>query len=252
MSAPQPSFPLSTSSPVLLGLPPAKSALLLFTPYLLCALAYVFFCAGDVFWWPGHPVFGLPRLFNLGAEGNLPAYLSALNLLVAGLLLLIITAAKPKGQRAAWAVLGAGFIFMSVDEAAQIHEPIIGRSFESHFGRFDSPFFHYGWVVVALVGVLVVGVCYLRFLWRLPRPYGRLFIASAALFVGGAVGMELVEGWMASGAAGPVSRNWFPWRMLAEEVGEAAGVALFVYSLLRYMKEHGARLLIEPVGDRVG
>ncbi len=238
--------PVPPPPPPILQLPPGRTAALLLAANVFVAAAYVFFVACNALWLPGHPLFGLPRFFDITIEATLPSYLAALNLLLAGGLLLIITAAAPRAERPPWLVLGAGFIFMSVDEAAQIHEPIIGRSFRSFVGEFESPALYYGWVVIALIACAGIGLAYIPFLRRLPRPYARLFLLSATLFIGGAVGMEIVEGIIV--VEGSTWTHWFPWRPLLEEMGEVAGVILFVYSLLRYMKERGVALLIAPAG----
>ena len=118
---------------------------------------------------PGHPLYGLPAFFDLGGEGNLPTWFSALCLLTSGLLCLLLARADHAKQRAGWIGLGLGFTLMSADEAAQIHDGIINPVMHSRFGSFDMTVFHYGWIVVAMCVVAVLALLYLGFLTRLPR-----------------------------------------------------------------------------------
>ncbi|MCB1104369.1 MAG: hypothetical protein KDK74_06510 [Cephaloticoccus sp.] len=186
---------------------------------------------------PEHPLYALPRFFDLGAEANLPTHFSALCLLFAGLLCLLTAPADAVRQKSGWFGLGLGFIYLSYDEAAQIHDGIINPVVTSIFGSFETSLFHYGWVAVALVAVGVVAVLYLGFLTRLPRGYAAWFIVAGTVYLGGAVGMEMLEAHFVATDNWP--KGWFPWRMLAEEMGEMMGVILFLFILLRYMERIG-------------
>ncbi len=68
---------------------------------------------------------GFERLFNLNNEGNAPSWYSSMTLaLCAGLLAAIGLDKRQKHSRYAahWLVLAAIFIYLSLDEAAEIHE----------------------------------------------------------------------------------------------------------------------------------
>ena len=72
----------------------------------------------------GHPLYLLPRVFDMGGEANVPASLSAVYLLLAAVLLAVVTAEARRARRGfvrAWGVLAAGFVYLSLDEAAEIH-----------------------------------------------------------------------------------------------------------------------------------
>jgi hypothetical protein len=191
---------------------------------------------------PGHPLYGLPRFFALGTEGNLPTYFAALCLLLAGLLLACIAAAERTRERIYWGGLSVVFLFLSLDEAAQIHDGIVNTVMRGRYGALKSPWFHYGWVVPAMGAVGALGLLYGRFLWRLPRRHALLFVAAGAIYVSSAMGMEMVEG-MVRRANQPAT-GWFPWRLLAEECGEMAGVIVFIHALLGYLDERAVRVTI--------
>ena len=70
-------------------------------------------------------IFGLVGLFHLNREANIPTLFSTFQLLLAsGLLSIIAVARKNQGERdyLYWLGLATGFLFLSIDEGAQIHE----------------------------------------------------------------------------------------------------------------------------------
>jgi hypothetical protein len=85
--------------------------------------------------------------------------------------------------------------------------------------------------------MLIIGAAFLRFLLDLDPRYRRLFLLSAALFLGGAMGMELIADVTIGGTSqGP---NWPATGFTAVEEGlEMTGVAFFIVSLLRYLTEY--------------
>ena len=177
-------------------------------------------------------VYGLKPRFDLGGEGNIPAFYSAVALLAAGVLLLTVARLKfddGDRHRWGWVGLGLGFLVMALDEATQIHELLY------HVPGFDSG--DWLWIVPIGVLLLVIGGTFLRFVLHLKPRYRRLFLLSAALFLGGAVGLEL----MADVTIGGTSQG-LSWPSVlftgVEETLEMSGVALFIVSLLQYLSEY--------------
>jgi hypothetical protein len=88
----------------------------------------------------------------------------------------------------------------------------------------------YGLAVLALL------LGSLRFLMHLPATTRRLFLLAGAIYVGGALGMELVE---AAFNARGVSSGFIPLLGVAiEETMEMLGVTMFIYALLTYIRTH--------------
>ena len=174
-------------------------------------------------------VYGLKPRFDLGGEGNIPAFYSAAALLLAGVLLLFIARLRfgdGDRHRWGWLGLGLGFLFMALDEATQIHELLY------RVPGFDSG--AWLWTVPFGVLLLIIGAVFLRFLLDLDPKYRRLFLLSAALFLGGAIGMELISD-VAIGGTNQRA-NWPAALLTSVEEGlEMSGVALFIVSLLRYI-----------------
>ena len=176
--------------------------------------------------------------FDLGGEGNLPnLYATVLLMTAAGLLLAIGLAARQAGGRDArrWLALGAIFAFLGLDEALRIHE-VVSTRLGDWLGT--SGYLEFVWVVPYGLATAAIAGLYLPFLLRLPDPTRLLFALAGALYVGGALGLEI--------AGGP---HWVPGSepsaaylafTTVEEVLELAGASLFVYALTDYLaRAHG-------------
>lgn len=177
-------------------------------------------------------IFGLVPLFDFDNETNIPAFYSALSLILASVLLAVIGLAhKRQGfSYRSWFVLGAIFFFLSVDEIASIHEcltvPI--RNLLN-----TSGLLWFAWVIPYGVALIVFVMSYCRFLLRLPKETMILFVASGATFVSGAIGFELLGGMHEElyGHYNPTYALFYT----CEELLEMLGIAIFLYALLSYM-----------------
>lgn len=72
------------------------------------------------------------KLFDMDAEANVTTWWSAMLLAAVGVAAIIVAASHGRGSRQlwAWAIVGLGFLFLSMDEVAQIHEEV-GQAFDS-------------------------------------------------------------------------------------------------------------------------
>ena len=172
---------------------------------------------------------GLVYIFGLGAEQNLPTLYSTLALLVvAGLL--GVTARNSKTDRGYWWLLSGAFVFLACDETLQLHEKLI-EPVKAALGT--SGAFHYAWVIPYGIGSIAFGLAFARFLLRLPRRTAWQFVLGGALFVSGAIGMEMVGGaFFEDGGA----KQWSYWTaQTLEEVLEMGGVLVFLFGLGDYI-----------------
>ena len=179
----------------------------------------------------------IARLVHFNYEISLPTLFSTLILLASALLLMLISRFhKNEGSGyMLWAGLALIFVFLTIDESISFHELISGR-IQRHFRL--SGFFYFAWVIPYALLLVVIALTYFRFLVRLPRKIMWLFIASGLIYVGGAIGFEML------GAAEFISdrRAATSWRSLSylmlttvEELLEMLGISLFIYSLLKYI-----------------
>lgn len=182
-------------------------------------------------------VFGLIDLFQLGLEENVPTLFSSFQLIVAGLLLALIGVAhKANGESYSyWLALSLTFFFLAVDETAQIHE-----RFNALRGTFQlTGFFYFAWVVPYAVGMIIFLAVFSKFLLRLPARTARLFVASGAIYLVGAMGLEMLGAKYSYVTIRSLGSLDLPYLILVtiEEMLELLGIAIFIYALLDYISE---------------
>lgn len=183
-----------------------------------------------------HETTAFVRLFHPSEEGNITAWFSAMLLLLAASLLALIATGTKRTDGAYighWRVLSLIFLYMSVDEAARIHE-LTQEPLRA--ALHPTGFLHYSWVIVAIPLLLLFLFAYLRFLRDLPRTTCLLFIASGTIYVTGALGMDMLGGYFVSHPLGKF--DMLPITMTIEEFMENMGIVLFIFSLLSYIRAH--------------
>lgn len=197
----------------------------------------------------GHDyVFGLIKLFHLDEEWNIPALFSAILLISAAMLLSFIAVREKQSASQdwpKWMVLAIGFVYMAIDEFGHLHEQLIlpGRAL---LGDRSLGLLYYAWVVPAMLIVLALGIFFLGFLRRLPPWTMRAFLLAGAMFVGGAVGVEMLEGRhdLLYGERNATYQMY----VTIEEAMEMLGVVVFIGALLRYIAEKHPAHLAQPEG----
>jgi len=172
-------------------------------------------------------------LFDFNGEMNIPAIYSFMTLFLCSILLSILSVIqKIKVQSyLPWLGLAVCFLFISIDEIAQIHECINIPIREEL--NLSGPFF-FSWIIPYGLGVIVLLLMYLRFLFRLPKRILILFIVSGVIYILGAIGFEILEG-MEYDLNGDYYSVQFCVLYTIEEFLEMLGVATFLYSLLLYI-----------------
>ena len=178
--------------------------------------------------WRASDAEDLLEFVSLSEEQNLPTWFSSILLFSCAAVLAAIAASKrstgaPYTRH--WWVLAAGFFYISLDEAVQIHEELGGWADVGGILYFD-------WVIPASILVAILSVSYLGFLAHLPRVTRWRFVAAGLLYVGGAVGMELPLGWWTDRAG----RHNLTYALIdwVEESLEMIGASVFLYALIEY------------------
>ncbi len=179
---------------------------------------------------------GLMPLFDLNGERNIASWFSSFFMLAAATLLCCIgIAGRAKHDRFArhWLVMAAVFLGLAIDEVAAAHE-LLTRPLRE--GLHVASIFHYAWIIPGSVFALTFLLMNVTFLRHLPARTRTLFVLSGALFVGSAVGMEMLEGYYdvvyGHGGWGYVLLSTI------EEVGEMVAMALFINVLMDYMAHY--------------
>lgn len=134
-----------------------------------------------------------------------------------------------------WLTLGGIFVFLSYDEAAEVHESLTFVT-RGYLPENTMDFLYWAWVVPYALFIIAVVSVFAGFLWRLPRRTAYLFVAAGSIFVLGAVGMELLNSYFYLNE-GEESLQLSIVTTI-EELMEMLGIVLFIYAILNYIKLH--------------
>lgn len=193
---------------------------------LLLTTLYVLFhiVADDVTWGPLRP------FFDMNADISIPSWFATIKLFAIAALL--HGACGLRQQAVSRRLLGAGalgFLFLSIDESARVHEKItaVARMLEFDWLLIAG---QGAWITVyaAIGAVLAIlyGPALLRLSKRFPRE-ATIGAAGAALFVAGAVAVEIVGYTLTPDS--PAYRL----EVAFEEWFELIGVSTILYGTLR-------------------
>lgn len=174
----------------------------------------------------------IASFLSVSAEGKLGTFFSGVALLACALLLGIIAYAKSRERerhRTLWALLSLIFLYIAFDEMIQVHE-VFGPPLGTALG---AKGLLRGWAVPGMIATALVGLAYLRFLIDLPRRSRFLFVVAGAVYVFGALGMELVGNWYTTDRPQDLSYGIIA---TIEEIFEMGGIVVFVYALLDHLE----------------
>ena len=173
---------------------------------------------------------------DIDQEHNLPTWFSSTLLLLSALVLADIGATAGRaGDRFArhWKLLAVVFAFLALDEATQIHEA--ANALRDAFDL--TGVLYLSWILVAAPLVLVFALAYLRFLGHLPKPVRLLILVGGALYVGGAIGMEVVGSLLWDNGPGYDSMAYAV-STAVEELLEMLGSVSFMYGIASYLQRY--------------
>lgn len=171
--------------------------------------------------------------FNLDGELNIPAVYSALALLFCSIILSFITYIKKNRHDSYtlhWGGLSLLFAFLSFDEVASLHESM-AEPVRTALGT--GGFLYFAWVIPAGIGVLIFLLVFLKFIINLNANTRNLFLIAGATFIAGAIGCELVGGYIVSMYT--KESIFYVFEVALEELLEQLGIAIFIYGLLSHI-----------------
>lgn len=187
-------------------------------------------------------------LFDLWDEVSIPSWYSVSLLLVCSAVLSVIAVAKwQRGDRfrVHWIGLAFMFLTLSVDDAADIH----GHTSYKLDEMLDTGgFLAYAWVIPAVFLVVAVGLFFVRFVLHLPPRTRTRYVVAGALFLAGALGMEMIQA--RYDTLHGVENMRYRIMVAVEEGLEMSGTILFLSASLRYLAglSDGVRLRIDHGG----
>ena len=165
---------------------------------------------------------------NLDEEFNLTAIYSGMLLGVASYLLNKLGELSVKGGKQNWKILSKVFLFLAIDEIFQIHELFVIPELR----QYVHPSLSSIWVIPYAVISVYFAIKFVPFFISQGRRIFQLSLASGAIYVAGAIGIEVCNSWLV--ITGEISRQGFWYEAIAgiEEVLEMTGIILFIYALL--------------------
>jgi hypothetical protein len=183
------------------------------------------------------------RPFTFRGKATLAKWFASSNLLFCAVLLAIIAWGKMRERdvyRYHWAALALVFYAISAVETAGMHE------------RMSAPlkavipatgFLLHTWVVMGMLFTSIIALFYVRFILHLPSETRRRVLLAATLYVGGALGMEILRG--------PYNEVYGAKHMTAElmksfeELCQMSGIVVFIYTLLLYVKMYMKEIILQ-------
>ncbi|MEW5766922.1 MAG: hypothetical protein AB1797_04755 [bacterium] len=169
--------------------------------------------------------YGPTSLFNVAIEKSISTWYTSFTLLLCSVLTIIIASAKKRENdhyALHWKALSIIFLYLSLAKLINFGEEIIAVYFT--------------WVILDAVFVFIFVVVYFRFLADLSPKIRRLLLIGGTLYIGGAIGLELVGGYYCS------SPDWgnMPYTIIPTlgEFFKMMGVVVFIYALTSYISSY--------------
>ncbi len=159
----------------------------------------------------------LRQLFDLDEENNLPTWFSHFLLLNNAFVLCIIASNLAQEKRYYWWALAIGFLVLSIDEVAGLHE-----TFHSAID--------FNWAIPAGILVAITGTIFIPFLRSLDRRLATIYLTSGVIFISGALIIELLSEDMRTKSLE------YALATALEESMEMAGALIFLWANLNVLK----------------
>ena len=158
----------------------------------------------------------LLQLFDLDEEYNLPTWFSSFLLLNNAFVLFALSQSETSAYKLHWRILATGFLFLSVDEVAGMHETI-------------NTALDINWAIPGGLVALLAGASFIPFLRALPRQRAGLYVLSGFVYVSGAIVIELLSEDMINDSLA------YMLAVAVEEGCEMAGACLFLAVNLHFL-----------------
>lgn len=194
--------------------------------FIFCVIYFTDFLLNEPNW-------RIHELFDLDGEANIPTWFSTIQLFMIGLI--AVATAQSKYYTAPpskWGLtlFGLGFMYLSMDEAAIIHEKF---TYEFHNNPL-VPYFdgvHGIWIVVyGAIGIIVL-LLLSRDIWAIIKTLRRealIFIFGMLIYLAGAAGAETIT-YFYLDKTNPVA---YAIEVVLEEFLEMLGASVLFYSVL--------------------
>nr|WP_321359136.1 hypothetical protein [uncultured Hyphomonas sp.] len=197
-------------------------------------------------------LWGLAEKFNLNEEMNFPTLVATVELLACGAMLAANAFFRPgaAGQAAGWWVLSGVFIFLGFDENIGLHEMLSHPTSQALQADWVP---EYAWMIPYSAALLIAAVVLLPWFLRIDRSSQIRFAIAGAIFVSGALGVEILESANLSGTAPELLEGGASLADISlsqallttlQECMEYIGAGYFLYALV--LRLGGLRLQVSP------
>ncbi|WP_146214728.1 hypothetical protein [Azospirillum thermophilum] len=186
---------------------------------------------------PAHKIWFL----DVDEERSLYTWASSMLMGAIGLVNLFVAAEKADESRTAvlqWLILSLAFFAISCDEMLALHEKI-GNLFPAEM---LTGVLRFAWVLPGGILCLIGLVLYIPFIRGFPGRARVYLIASAVVFLSGAIGLEMVGGMIEE--ANGVHNLTYRLASTVEETMEGFGLILYLHAVLLYRRQYTDRLSI--------
>ena len=184
---------------------------------------------------------------NMDRELNLPTLFSSVLLLMAALFMRRLGQSSNPATARDWRLLSKIFIFLALDEALQIHEILIipGLRHQVH------PALASTWVVPYAALALILLWRFRRFLGSIPSATASRLMRSGAVYIGGAIGMEMIGSFAVRSSLIRLHSPWYGAITGLEEALELLGIILLINALMKeLLRQNGSvDLTFHLIGD---
>jgi hypothetical protein len=177
--------------------------------------------------------------FNFDEEANLPTLYSFLALGFCSYLLWLIAMVRKKVKAKdarSWQGLAGIFLFLAIDESCSLHEiliPVLRGAMNT------KGLLYFPWVIPAFFLLIIFLIVFRKFILALPNKTKTQFILAGTVYVLGALGMELIGGYIADKYG---YTTIFGLASTIEELLEMSGVVIFINALLNYLQAQTSEL----------
>jgi cytochrome b subunit of formate dehydrogenase len=142
---------------------------------------------------------------------------------------------KAKDARS-WQGLAGIFLFLAIDELCSLHEiliPVLRGAMNT------KGLLYFPWVIPAFFLLIIFLIVFRKFILALPNKTKTQFILAGTVYVLGALGMELIGGYIADKYG---YTTIFGLASTIEELLEMSGVVIFINALLNYLQAQTSEL----------
>ena len=178
---------------------------------------------------PGPSLGPLRNFLDVDREVSIPTWFSSVQLFALGVVLLL-QAIRCKQLSGFFVLVALGFIFLSMDEAAAIHDSIYRSAQRLKLPWIEGHEYLVWMVAYVCVGAigLLIGHRPVIFVWRNFRQEALWIAAGGMIFAGGGIGTEIFTHYLYGIA---VDAKFFL-AVAAEEFFEMAGVSIMLYGFM--------------------